>query len=367
MSAVGKVLVRTLVKPFYQANAGFFLITVGLLFGFLKTPQHIDIATALAYSPLYYFIPFGLFTLYSIKTLQFCFTAQRLKTNQFLGWLVLLKPKSRVPLIISIQTQLMAPALAYSTLLLGTALQHQLWMSATIVVSGNLLLILTSAHFLHKRLITPVDPNLISGFRLWTNKLPKPFSMLFVHQLFTRQAVLLLGTKVISIGVIVGAVLIFQMEGTDYRLLTLGMLLSSGINAAFSFHYQRFEQTGMSVFKNLPISTNRWFGQFTLSYLVLMIPEAVVFLGNTITDAPLLLLIGSTLLPVGLLSFYQSVLYRKSVSMDHFIKYPFFTTATLFFVILGYVPAYTLVLGLLLISYLIFKLYYRRFQATIGN
>ncbi|GAB5527255.1 MAG: hypothetical protein Roseis2KO_51270 [Roseivirga sp.] len=367
MSAVTKVLVRTLVKPFYQANAGFFLITVGLLFGFLKTPQHIDIATALAYSPLYYLIPFSLFALYSIKTLQFCFTAQRLNINQFLGWLVLLKPQARVPLIIYIQIQLMAPVLAYSGLLLGTAIQHQLWVSALIVAGANLLLILTAAHFLHKRLISPVDPNLISGFRLWTNKLPKPFSMLFIHHLFTRQAVLLLGTKAISIGVIIGAILIFQMEGTDYRLLTLGMLLSSGINAALSFQYHKFEQTGMSVFKNLPVSTSTWFGQFVLTYLLLMLPEVVVFLGNTLTDAPFGLLIGSALLPVALLSFYQSILYQRSMTMDNFIKYPFFATATLFFVVLGYMPAYVLVLGFLLISYLIFKIYYRSYQPTVGS
>lgn len=367
MSAVRKVLVRTLVKPFYQANAGFFLITVGLLFGFLKTPQHIDIATALAYNPLYYLIPFSLFALYSIKTLQFCFTAQRLNTNQFLGWLVLLKPRARVPLIISIQAQLMAPVLAYSGLLLGTAIQHQLWVSAAMVVGANLLLILIAAHFLHKRLISPVDPNLISGFRLWTNRLPKPFSMLFVHHLFTRQAVLLLGTKAISIGVIIGAILIFQMEGTDYRLLTLGMLLSGGINAALSFQYHRFEQTGLSVFKNLSVSMNTWFGQFTLTYLLLMVPEVVVFLGNTLTNAPFDLLIGSTLLPVALLSFYQSILYQRSMTMDNFIKYPFFTTAVLFFVILGYIPAYALVLGLLLISYLIFRLCYRSYQPTVSN
>lgn len=367
MSAAGKILVKTLVKPFYQANAGFFLITVGLLFGFLKTPQHIDIATALAYSPTYYVIPFGLFILYALKTLQFCYTAQRLKSNQFLGWLVLLKPAKRVPLVTLIQTQLLVPVLAYSGLLLATAIQHQLWSSAAIVVGMNLMLILTTAHFLNKRLTTAVDPSLISGFRLWTSKLPKPFSMLFIHHLFTRQAMLLLGTKAISIGVIAGAVLIFQMEGTDYRLLTLGLLLSGGINAALSFHYHLFEQKGMSVFKNLPISVHSWFGRFTLSYLLLMIPETIVFWGNTIMDVPLDIIIGSTLLPVALLSFYQSVLYLKSVTMDHFIKFPFFTTAILFFVILGYVPAYALVLGLFLISYLIFRLYYRAFNMTVST
>lgn len=365
MSAVRKVLVRTLVKPFYQANAGFFLVTVGLLFGFLKTPQHIDIATALAYSPLYYSIPFALFTLYAIKTLQFCYTAQRLKTNQFLNGLVMLRPGARVPLIIYLQTLLMVPVLAYSGLLLTMALQHQLWMSAAIVAGGNLLLILTAAHFLHKRLITPVDSSLISGFRQWTSKLPRPLSMLFIHQLFTRHAVLLLATKAISITVIVGAVLIFEMDGTDYRLLTLGMLLSGGVNAAFSFQYHKFEQKDLSMFKNLPISTSSWFGQFTISYLLLLIPETVVFLGNALTKAPLSLLIGSILLPVALLSLYQSVLYRKSISMENFIKYPFFATAILFFVILGYVPAYLLGIGLLLVSYLIFRLCYRSFDLTI--
>lgn len=367
MSAVRKVLGRTLVKPFYQANAGFFLIIIGLLFGFLKTPQHIDIATALAYSPLYYTIPLGLFILYTIKTLQFCYTAQRLPANQFMGWLVLLKPSKRVPIVLIIQAQLLFPIIAYSGLLLYTALQHKLWLSVGLVIGINLLLIFGAAHFLHKRLLRPTDPHLVSGFRLWTNRLPKPLAMLFIHELFNRQAVLLLGTKVISIFVLAGSIMIFQVEGTDYRLLTLGLLLSGGINSVLSFHYQRFEQNDLVLFKNLPISSSTWFSKFTLTYLLLFIPEIVVFLGNSITQVPFSILIGNVLFPMALLCFYQAILYRKSVSMDNFIKYPFFTTAILFFVILGYVPAFALVVVLLLVSYLIFRRYYSRFNLVVDR
>jgi vacuolar-type H+-ATPase subunit I/STV1 len=358
-------LTRTLVRQFYQANAGFFLVTLGLVFGFLKTPQHIDIATALAFTPVYYLIPFGLFMLYTAKALQFCFTAQRLHANQFLGWLVLLPKAKRALLIIYLQILLLAPVIAYSLLLLSVAVQHQLWTPALLVTGGNLVLILAGAHLLHKRLISPTDPGTMSATGRWTSKLPKPLSMLFIHHLFNRQAMLLLGTKAVSIAVISGAILIFEMEGSDYRFLTLGMLLSGGINSILSFHYQQFEQKELLIFKNLPVSTNFWFGRFLLSYVLLFLPEVVVLMGNTITRVPVHTILGSALLPVAMLSFYQSILYRKTLDMDGFIKYPFFTTATLFFVILGYAPAYAIAMGLLILSYFIFRISFRQFSPVV--
>lgn len=365
MRAVSKVLTRTLVRQFYQANAGFFLVTIGLAFGFLKTPQHIDIATALAFSPVYYLIPFGLFTLYTAKTLQFCFTAQRLHTNQFLGWLVLLPKAKRVPLIIYTQIRLLLPVIAYSLLLLSVAVQHQLWTSALLVTGGNIVMILAAAHLLHKRLISPTDPGTMSATGRWTSRLPKPLAMLFIHHLFNRQAMLLLGIKAVSIAVISGAVLIFEIEGTDYRFLSLGMLLSGGINSILSFHYQQFEQKELLIFKNLPATTSFWFGRFLFTYILIFLPEIVVLMGNTITRVPVNIILGSALLPVAMLSFYQSILYRRAQDMDGFVKYPFFTTATLFFVILGYAPAYAIAIGLLILSYFIFRINFRQFSPAV--
>jgi hypothetical protein len=71
---------------------------------------------------------------------------------------------------------------------------------------------------------------------------------------------------------------------------------------------------------------------------------------------------GALTLPIALLSFYHALLYRKHMSMDQFIRYPFFTTAILFFTILGYVPAYAIAGALFIIGYGIFRSHHRKFD-----
>ena len=95
MKSISKVLIRVLIKEFYQSNAGFFLVTIGLLFGFLKTPQHIDIAAALASTPIYYLIPMALWSLYASKTYFFVHRIKKIPSNSFLTDFVLLAAAQR--------------------------------------------------------------------------------------------------------------------------------------------------------------------------------------------------------------------------------------------------------------------------------
>lgn len=363
---VSKVLHKTIVKTFYQANAGFFLVSLALIFGFLKTPQHIDIAGALAHSPTYYLIPLALYILYAIKTLQFCTTARRLPQNQFLSYFILLSPAKRKPLVIYLQALLLAPVLAYSLLLLVVALQLKQWNSALLVVLGNGLLLMISAHFLHNILVRPVDTKAITGFRRWTASLPKGMSMLFLHHLFQRQVMLLLGVKLVSIVALSGFIMIYNVEATDLRYLSLGLLLSAGVNSALAFYQHQFGEQQLVVFKNLPINTNTWFGQSMLSFLILCSPELLVFFAQNLGHVSLVFLLKNTLLPVVLLCFYHALLFTKPISKDKFIQYPFFGTAILFFVILGHVEVLWISLGLLLMSYLIFRNFYRQYSPVIN-
>ena len=139
------LLFKSLVRPFYQANAGFFLVTVFLAFGFLKTPQHVDIATALAHHPVYYLIVLVPWVLYALKTLQFCQAQKRLPAYQFLGYLQLLPRAKRLRQVMLVQAGLLAPTLAYSVLLAAVALQEQQWLSLACVVLGNLLIWLVAS------------------------------------------------------------------------------------------------------------------------------------------------------------------------------------------------------------------------------
>lgn len=340
MKQVSKVLIRTLVKEFYKENAGFLLVVLGLGFGFLKTPQHIDIASALAFQPIYYLVPLVLWILYTLKTLSFCKTAKRLPSNWFLTELNTLKSTQRKPLIIYLQILLLAPTLGYSAFLTYMALELGQWESALAVIIGNGMILLVSAHFLHQTLTKPIDVSVSARLSNWANWLPRGYSMLFIHHLFQRQGLSLIFTKLFSIGVIIGATLIFQVESTDLRYLALGVLLSSGINASFTFKHTIFERQYLKIFKNLPISRTTTFFKDTITYLVLALPEALVLFGNNLNDVSILTLFKLILLLPVLLILHRNIAMTKFEDIEQFSKYIFFSTAFLFFVILGYVDLF---------------------------
>lgn len=355
MKAVRKVLVRTLVKEFYRANTGFFLVVLGLGFGFLKTPQHIDLASFLAFTPFYYLVVLGFWMFYTVKTVSFVFTVKRLPNSNWLSYLVLLNPFKRLKLVLYVQTLLLLPILGYGLFMSAIALQLSQWTSVALVISGNLILLFTSAHIVERRLTSPVDTKLQIGFRSYVNNLPKPFPMLFVHHLLNRQSVLLLGTKTASLIILVGFIRIFEMEGADLRLLNLGLLLSAAVNAAFCFHYHQYQQKELALYHNLPISKNLQFVWYGLSYLILMLPELMVFFGNLGLTISTVFLLKSALLPLALLLFYHCLFYLKGIDMDGFMKVVFFVTAILFFVILGRIEEIFLSGMFLLLSYFIFQ------------
>ena len=337
MKTINQVLVRTLVKEFYRANTGFFLLVLLLGFGFLKTPEHEAIASALAFNPIYYLVPLGLWTLYAVKTLSFCFTAKRQPANWFLTDLNLLVASKRKPLILYIQYLLLAPIFGYSAFLAFTAFQQGQTNSALLVIAGNAIILLVSGHLLHGKLIQPTDSNTNSRFRNWTSLLPRRYSMYFVHHLFQRHGLPLIVNKLFSIAIILGATAIFQVEGIDFRYLALGMLITSAINAGLSFKHQEFESHSMKIFRNLPTSNLSLFGKDAVTYLLLSLPEIIVLFGNNVLDVSAFQLIQIGLLLPVLLILHRTIMLTSTKGMEQFIKYIFFTTAILFFVIMGHV------------------------------
>lgn len=353
MSAISKVLVRTIVIEFYKENAGFLLIVMGLGFGFLKTPQHIDIASALAFKPIFYLAPVALWALYAIKTLNFAFRIKRLPQNWFLTDVNALKRSKLKRLAIFIQVLLLAPVLGYSGFMIFIAVDLGQVSSVVILIIANLLILMTSAHFFYRRLIQPVDSTISNSFKTWTHLLPKSYPFLLIHHLAKRHGVSLLLAKLSSIAITLGASAVFHLEGIDLRLLALGILLSSAVNANFSFKYNEFEKTSLRLYRNLPVSKMHLLGNDIITYLILSLPEFLVFFGNNISHVSLIVLIKTALILPATCLLYHTIVRTKSMDIDQFVKYVFFITAFLFFVILGHVNLLFITATLLFIAVLL--------------
>ena len=362
MNPLRKVIFKSLVKTFYQANAGFFLVVAFLGFGFLKTPQHLDIGLALAYHPVYYLIVLVPWGLYAMKTLRFCKSQKRQAAYGFLGYLDSLPRTQQLNLVFQTQAALLAPTLFYSLMLAGVAIQEGLWTSAIIVVTGNLALLIAAGFRLEKVIIQAVDPGDAPALANWTNKLPKTLPMLYIHQLFNRQAILLMGTKLISLALVYGFIMIYELDGSDLRLVSLGLLLSTGVNSILAFYYRQFEFNQLRVFRNLPLSNDRRFIGVMVTFLLLTLPEVLLLYLNGVMSMPLLFLLKNVLLPFSLLCFFHSYCYARSLNVEQFAKVPFFSVTILFFVILGHVEVLLISAFLLFIAWLIYRSTFSRFE-----
>jgi len=362
MKSIRVVLFKSLVKSFYQANAGFFLVVVFLGFGFLKTPQHLDIAIALAYHPSYYLFVLVPWLMYALKTLQFARNEKRLPSYQFLSYVSMVPKPQRLRLVMAVQAALLAPILLYSSMLVVVAVQQAQWLSLSYLVLGNLVILFIASRQLDRLIIQPVDPKEVGSLAKWTGKLPRSYSWLFIHHLFNRQAVVLLGTKVISLAVLGGFIMIYEVESTDLRLVSLGLLLSAGINSILSFHYRQFEQKDLKLFRNLPLSPDARFVKVILTFTLLSLPEILVLYLNGVMAIPLLFLLKNALLPISLLCFYHALCYVRPVNAEQFVKLPFFSVAILFFVILGHVDVLYLSTTLMLLSWLLYRLRFTAFE-----
>ena len=336
MKAIHQVLVRTLVKEFYRENSGFFLLVIGLACGFLRKPEHVAIASGLAFNPIYYLVVLALWAFYTFKALHFCHGAKRLSENWFLTEVSVMKPVSRKLTSLYLQCLLLAPILAYGFFLMVTAAQLGETFSALVVGFGNVLIVLISAHFLDQKLVEPVDAMQSSRFRDWTRFLPKWYSMYFIHHLFQRYGFSLVLSKLFSVGLIFGATAVFNMESVDLRYLALGVLLASAINSGFALKHLTFERHDMAIFRNLPISNISIFWKDCLTYFILSIPEILVLFGNNIFNIPTLELVKIGLLLPVLLMLHRSIMLIKIRDMEQYMKYVFFSTAILFFTILGH-------------------------------
>lgn len=352
MNAVSKVLVRTIVIEFYKENAGFLLIVMGLGFGFLKTPQHIDIASALAFKPLLYLIPISFWILYALKTLNFFFRIKQLPQNWLLTDSNVLKSTRLKPLTVYLQALLLMPVLGYSAFMIFIAIDLGQIPSAAVLIIANFLILIVSAHFLYRRLTQPVDSTVSNSFRNWTHFLPRSYPFLLIHHLAKRHGASFLLAKLSSMAIILGASAVFHLEGIDLRLLALGVLLSSAINASISFKYNVFEKTSLKLYRNLPVSKMHLLGKDIITYLIISLPEFLVLFGNNVSDVSLMMLIKIALiLPITCL-LYHTIVKTKSMSIDQFVKYVFFITAFLFFVILGHVNLLVITAVLLSITVL---------------
>ncbi|MCK8495201.1 hypothetical protein M0L20_25240 [Spirosoma sp. RP8] len=333
--ALIRVLIKTMVKGFYQAHTGLLLSLFILIFiNFFYTPvlnqthltQEQIIRNALKLvlttvsEPLGVLVLFSLWLVYSLKSGQY--VARRLKAvdvqflfyssnafsqaNQLIAWSV-------VQLIIALPIA----GLGVFAMIIGFAYGH--WIIPGLIPFYLAALIVGNAFF-YTHLITStvsntVDNNRLLGLRNW----PKPLFSLFVYEVIHKKRVTYLVTKCISAISLVLMLSVFSDSHTDIRLFGLISLCIALAHSLLLYESSVFESYSLRFARSFPISYWQRYGQQWCLYSLLLLPELLLLF--TLSDWSEGLL--CSLLATSLLLLFRAVLYPLGQRMDWYLRIVF--------------------------------------------
>ncbi|HRI78614.1 MAG TPA: hypothetical protein PLR06_03685 [Cyclobacteriaceae bacterium] len=370
MSDIQGTLVKVLVKEFYRVNAGFFLIVIGLCFGFMRGSDHVALARYCTSSPFLLMIPFLVWLLYSFQVISFNSLSIRKKENEFLLALGALPPsKIRFHLFATSLRQFL-PAIAYAIFLMVIASRSQnliiiIWIAGLILIPSFFISI-----SLYRKIIHP-DPGVAVSFlqRKMNTLFSKPYLLFYPQWIAGRQPVLVIGTKIMACLMIVAISQLYRFDNYDERLFTMGCALSFSFNLILVFHYQRFENFHFQVMRSLPITPLNRLYSFIMIWCVLLFPEIGTILNYFPTNLSTFQLIPLVAfgLSTGILAY--GLLFVKDITLESFTQFVFWICLVWIVTILFKIPAAVLTtIHLALGTWSFQKNFYRfEFNAEIGS
>ena len=172
-----RVLNAILVREFYLANSGFFLLVVAIAGGFMRGYEHIALAEFFISTPMVLCIPLTVWILYALKVANFNGERLSLQENEFVFYFPLFPVITQWSLVLRAAALQLSPVFLYALFLCLVALKHAMWIPPGLIVMGcALLLWLTSLRLLFE-LRHPNQEKKISFFsRLLNASFTKPLS-----------------------------------------------------------------------------------------------------------------------------------------------------------------------------------------------
>src|SRR6185295_14341470 len=231
MNDLSSTLFKVLVREFYRVNAGFFLIVIGICFGFLRDVEHIALAHYFTSREVLMLIPFLVWLIYSIKIITFNSLALRKKENEFLLSVAALEARklwAQIALVVSWQ---FIPVFAYGAFLMAVSLQS----NQTVIPFLIFLLLLLPWTWmtvsLYRKIRKP-DPGIIIGY--WRRKVNSIFIRSYIlyypEWIASRQPLLAIGTKVLACTMIIAISRLYLFDTYDERLFAMGCALTFSFN-----------------------------------------------------------------------------------------------------------------------------------------
>jgi hypothetical protein len=346
MRAVAHVLIRVFAYRFYKVNAGLFLflfvtVVTYLFFMNVLNETHLEPADRIRYnlifalsfmsSPYICGVVFVAWAFYTVRSWSFIMTQAQLPQQHFLRYSV--TASARMQQFIDwclVQGVLSIPMFVYGLFCGIVGLVYDYYLIPALLVVYVVLMILLSA-----ALYVWYTNRLESDAGRWwmttlTRRWPKPLFSLYVYELFYRQKLTLLVTKICSWLILTGGIVLFGSLTADARMGGTVMLLTALAHLVVLYQWQQFETMCLSFWPNWPWQRWRRYGHALLAYLFLVLPEMLWML----TQGDFFVAMGLMVLHVAAAMLLRVCLYVIPLSMIRVVTAAFYGFVALFVVIL---------------------------------
>lgn len=355
-------LTKVLVKPYYQQNVGFFLIVLGIAGSFMRSAEHIALATYAVHSwALLGMLYFSIWLLYTLKTVQYVLKTLKEPQHEFLYLLRLLPVPIQLLSLMAVQVSLLGPVLVYGLFVISQGVLQHTWGSIGLILLF-LALIATFPVFMYLRTLRHPNAyqNIVRVSYFVNLRFTKPYTLFFVQYLLQHQRMLLLLTKAFTVLVLLGVCWLYPTDDYDERLLSLGLLLAGLAQVSIAFQFHQFEQQYLLIYRNLPLTVLQRFGRYALVYSLLWIPEIAVLLRNLPSEVSYTYALEAIAFGLGLTLLNHHYFYYKPRSLEDSMQGVFWALIGFFFLIMFRLPIAGLALGMLLLSFYLFRRFYER-------
>lgn len=368
MKPVFKVLQRIIVREFYREHAGFFLLAIGIGFGFMGGAEHRALAQYFSASAGTAIIPVAIWIMYAVQVGLFNSLAITKPENHILFTFGLAGKLTQWPVLIVVAFQQFLPAVAYGTFLLIMAFSTAKYQVFAIISTGLLALVFSIAFHFSRLLLSPWRERKVGKIQeFMRRKFTMPYPLFYPIWLSLRQPLMLLGVKVFSCLMLAGVATLYNYDTFDERLLLMGCSVAFSSNLIIVFEYHLFENKSLSVWKALPMALHKRASFFWMSVFALLLPEIVVLIKHVPSSIPFyqLQLFSFVLYGLSLSFAAYAFLFRRQINVETFVRLILAETLLSIIMILFQVPAWLLALTACGAGIYWYRKYYYRFEYLV--
>ncbi len=367
MRAVANLFLQVFIKPFYKENAGAIVFVFTMMFCIVSTMDgagmfayHYSLVTSMLTSSIVFALVFFIWFLYARKCAGFVSGVIQSPQFSILNIINCLSRMKRFWSFVFVEIVLLIPILSYSAFIVYVGCHQHFYMPVLLVVFYLVALSIGMAAWHVHLLSHSYKTESLLWQRIKGNiRSSSSYPVILIRYIVNENKAIWIGVKIYTCGVLY--LIARYNTTTDYDTLMAFLFFNFGIyaNGVLVYQIRQWEETYLSFYRGLPLSSVHKFLNYLLVYIILLLPEFI----TAFCLAPIHLHYGDavsfSLCAYSLLMLMNSVLFIADFSTKEFavvltgvfcVQYILLPTA-------GFVSMYLLFFFAAMI--LFFQFYYR--------